>query len=164
MRRILGTIAIAVALLLAGASPSSAQIRAPKAKQQRILPKNGPKAGLKGKAAPGAALERFMRMSPEEQRAVLEQLPPARRRQVMQRLRALLLLSQEEQRLLRGRFDAFSSLEADRQEALRGGIQELRQLSRPDRRGRLADPWFRQRFSEDELQLLYEVAGVPDPE
>jgi hypothetical protein len=160
MRRILGAIAIVVALLLAGASPSSAQIRAPKAKQQRILPKGG----LKGKAAPGEALERFMQMTPAQQRAVLQQLPPARRRLLVQRLQALQLLSPEERRLLRGRFEAFSSLGADRQEAVRGGIQELRQLSRPDRRGRLADPAFRERFSEEELQLLYEVSGVPDPE
>lgn len=171
MKRTLGAIAITVALLLAGVSPSSAQgPRGPKGKQG-IFPA-GPKGALKGggkakgrqKGAPGDALERFLQLPPEQQRRALQQLPAPRRRIVMRRLQAIQLLSPQERRILRGRFQAFSDLAPDRQAAVRREIRQLRQLEPDEQRKALASPDVRDRFSDDELQLLDDVIGMPDQE
>jgi hypothetical protein len=141
-------------------SPVSAQAPKNRAKAKSgILP---PNKQQKQKGVPGAALERFLQLSPEQRRQALAQLPPARRRLVMQRLQTLELLSPEELRLLRGRYQAFIDLPAERRQALREEIRTLRALERPARRQRLTSPEVRDRYSEEELQLLCEVSGMPD--
>jgi hypothetical protein len=161
MKRTLGSIMMAVVLLAAGTSPSSAQIRpkAPKNKQG-VLPNQGRVNKQKGQ--PGEALERFLQLSPAERRAALQRLPAERRREIMRRLQALELLAPEELQQLRGRYQIFSGLPPARRQAIREELRQLRQLPQPERRRRLADPELRGRFSEEELQLLYEVAGQPE--
>jgi hypothetical protein len=85
-----------------------------------------------------------------------------RQRQILQRLNALDQLSEDERGLLRGRLQLFSGMRAARQQALRAELQNLRQLSREDRRRRIGSDEFKQTFSEEERQLLYDVFGPPD--
>jgi hypothetical protein len=150
--------ALALGLLLMSSAPEL-HAQAGKNKAARILEKQ---KRLK-EAKQQQILERFLNMSPEQRRQALEQLPPARRRQILQRLQMLELLSDEERRLLRGRYQLFLDVPPARREALRSEIRELRQLPQQERRRRLASDETKQRFSADELQLLYEVAGMPDP-
>jgi hypothetical protein len=139
-------------LILFAASPADAQIRA-KAKQ-RILNQQKQKQEKQADA-----VERFLAMSPEERRQALAQLPPQRQRQILQRLSALELLSDDERTLLRGRQQAFTSMTAVRRQAVRAELQNLRKLSREDRQRRLASDELQQSFSEDERQLLNDVFG-----
>jgi hypothetical protein len=133
--------------------PADAQIRA-KAKQ-RILEKQQKQAD---------AVDRFLAMSPAERRQALAQLPPARQRQLLQRLKALELLSEDERNVLRGRQQAFTSLLPARRQAVRQELQNLRKMSRDDRRRRLASDDLKQNFSEEERQLLNDVAGDQPPQ
>jgi len=107
------------------------------------------------------AVERFLAMSPAERRQALAQLPPARQRQILQRLKTLELLSEDERGLLRGRLQAFSGLQPDRRRAVRAELQNLRKLPREDRQRRLGSDQIQQNFSEDERRLLYDVFGQP---
>jgi hypothetical protein len=72
------------------------------------------------------------------------------------------LLTDEERRLLRGRFQALAALEPRRQAVVREEIRKIRQLPPRERRDYLGSDETKQRFSPEELQLLYEVAGMPD--
>ncbi|MEO5924027.1 MAG: DUF3106 domain-containing protein [Bryobacteraceae bacterium] len=142
-----------VALLgLFAMSPADAQIRA-KAKQ-RILEKQQQKQQKQDDA-----VERFLAMTPAERRQALAQLPAARQRQILQRLKALELLSEDERNSLRGRQQAFTTLPPVRRQAVRAELQNLRRMSREDRRRRLGSDEIKQNFSEDERQLLNDVAG-----
>jgi len=141
-------------LALFTVAPADAQIRA-KAKQ-RILNQKQQKQQKQADA-----VERFLATSPEERRKALAQLPPARQRQILQRLNTLDLLSEDERGLLRGRLQAFSSLQPDRRRAVRAELQTMRKLPREDRQRRLSSDEIRQNFSEDERQILYDVFGPP---
>ncbi len=146
---------LTVALLaLFAVAPADAQVNA-KAKQ-RILNQKQQKQQKQADA-----VERFLAMSPAERRQALAQLPPARQRQILQRLRTLELLSEDERGLLRGRLQAFSSLVPERRRAVRAELQNLRKLAPEDRRRRLGSDEVQQNFSEDERRLLYDVFGQP---
>lgn len=157
-----------VGLLLAGSvSHVSAQIpRVGKGVKQRpILPKdkakqNRLKAAKQAKQA--AILERFLQMSPQARAQALQQLPQARRRQILERLNTIEMLSDDERRTLRGRFDQFSGMRLERRQAVRTELRQLRGLSSEERRNRLASPELREQFSDEEIQLLDEVAGQPE--
>lgn len=151
-------ITIAMLAALAG-MPADAQTVRQKAKQ-RILEQQKKEQQKKGKQQKQAdALERFLQMSPQERRQALAQLPPARQRQILQRLAALELLSEDERELLRGRLQAFSGLPPARRQAVRAELQNLRRMTREERRRRLDSDSLKQNFSEEERQLLYNVAG-----
>jgi protein-tyrosine-phosphatase len=145
-------------LVLFAASPADAQIRA-KAKQGIINQKQLKQQKQQKQAD---AIERFLAMSPDERRKALAQLPPQRQRQILQRLRTLELLSEDERNLLRGRLQDFSGMTVDRRQAVRGELQNLRKMSREDRRRRLGSDEVKQNFSEEERQLLYDVFGQPE--
>jgi hypothetical protein len=103
------------------------------------------------------ALERFLSLPPQQQRRLLEQMNPARRRQAQALLQAWDLLSDDERANLKGRFSALMSLPQDRRQAVRQEIRILRLMSTEDRRKRLAD--IKSRFSPGEMDILYGVAG-----
>lgn len=146
---------LTVALLaLFAVSPADAQVRA-KAKQ-RILEQQKRKQQKQADA-----IERFLAMSPEERRKALAQLPPARQRQILQRLKTLELLSDDERALLQGRLQVFSGMTVDRRQAVRAELRNLRAMPRDDRRRRLDSDEVKQNYSEDERQLLYDVFGQP---
>ena len=165
---LLRAVAMTVGLLLAGSvSHVSAQVpRAGKgAKARPILPQNKAKLN-KNKAVKqakqAAVLERFLQMSPQARAQALQQLPQARRRQILDRLNTIEMLSDDERRTLRGRFDQFSGMRLERRQAVRTELRQLRGLTAEQRRARLASPELREQFSEDEIQLLDEVAGQPE--
>jgi hypothetical protein len=164
-------VAITVGLLLAGSvSHVSAQVPGvgkgvgKGAKARPFLPQN--KAKQKNKAVKqarqAAVLERFLQMSPQARARALQHLDPQRRRQILQRLNTIELLSDDERRTLRGRFDQFSGMRLERREAVRTELRQLRGLTPQERRNRLASPELREQFSDDEIQLLDEVAGQPE--
>jgi hypothetical protein len=130
-----------------------------KAGKRSVLPPNG-KAKAK-QAKQQAILERFLQMSPAERRRALAQLPPDRREQILRRLNALELLSDNERHMLRGRFEAFADLAPDRRQAVRQELQQLRRLTPAERAERLASAVLREKFSDEELRLLEEVADGP---
>lgn len=138
---------------LAGVLPAQDQPLRPKAK-----------AALKQKQLQqqrqAAALERFLTLPPQQQRRLLQQMAPERRRQALALLDAWNLLSDDERSSLRGRVESFTTLAPDRQRAMRQEIRILRLMTPEDRRKRLAD--IKPRFSEDEMQILYGVAGNSD--
>ena len=146
---------LTVALLaLFTVAPADAQVNA-KAKQ-RILNQKQQKQQKQADA-----VERFLAMSPEERGQALAQLPPARQRQILQRLKTLELLSEDERGLLRGRLQAFSGLAPERRRTVRAELQNLRKLPPEDRRRRLGSDEIQQNFSEGERRLLYDVFGQP---
>jgi hypothetical protein len=151
---------ITVAMLgLFAVAPADAQVRA-KAKQG-ILKQQKQQKQQKPRQQVDA-VERFLAMTPQERRRALASLPPARQRLILQRLRTLELLSDDERNLMRGRLQAFSGLPANRQPVVRRELQNLRQMSAEDRRRRLGSDELQQNFSEEERQLLYDVFGPPE--
>lgn len=107
----------------------------------------------------GDLLERFLALPPEQRQRMLQQLNPERRRQLQQRLGAVELLSEAERQALQGRMQTFAAMPPERRQAVRAELQYLRNLKPEDRRRRMASEDFRQGFSEEELQLLRDVAG-----
>ena len=153
--RFLSAVAMVAGLLLVGGvEPASAQTKA-----KQLSPKAKLKAKQLKQAKQAAVLERFLQMSPQERDQALRQLPPAQRQRILRRLDAVGSLSLEERRSLRGRFDTFLDMPPERQPVVRRELQQLRQLTPEQRRNRLASPELRDKFSEDELRFLSEVAG-----
>jgi hypothetical protein len=147
MRRTISLVMLALALATA---PAMAQPGARlKQKQQKQLKQQD-------------AIERFLNMPPEQQRQMLQQLPPDRRRQLQRTLQALELLSPEERDLLRGRTQRFAAFPQDRRPAIRAELRYLRGLKPEDRQRRMSADDFRQQWSPEELQFLQEVGGQQD--
>jgi hypothetical protein len=138
----------------------------PAAWAQEVLPreKAQKQKQLKQQQRENDIVERLLAMPPRQRERLLSQLPEERRRRILARLEVLELLSPEERGQLRGRFDAFSAFPPPRQRLLRRELQNLRNLQRPEvRRRRLAELKASGQFSEEEMQLLYEVSGAPPP-
>jgi hypothetical protein len=128
-------------------------------------------------------LDRLERMSPEERRRALEKLPPERRQRIEERLRQYESLTPEERERLRRQFEQFRQMPPERQQALRElyqrfrelpedrrravrrGVWELQRLGEARRQFRLSRPWFQNRYSPEELEMvreLLEVATAPE--
>jgi hypothetical protein len=141
-----------------------AALAEPVVQAQPLTPQEKAKALRQLKQLKGApAIERFLAMTPQQRERALAALPPERRQQILARLQALELLSDDERELLRGRLQAFTSLPPARRQAVRREIQALRALPRPQRLRRLESPELRENFSEQELQLLRDVTGPRNP-
>lgn len=108
------------------------------------------------------AIERFLSMPVDEQRKLLQQMTPERRRQFQRTLQALELLSPDERDLLRGRVQRFAAFPPDRRPLLRAELRYLRGLKPEDRQRRMAADDFRQQWTSEELQFLQEVGGQAD--
>lgn len=130
------------------ASPVPAQQLRQKAKQQKMLP------------LPAPAVQRFLRMSPEDRERALAQLPPERRQQVEQRLARLQQLPPDQLQGLQDLYPAFTNLRPVRRQAVRQEIQQLRQMRPALRRDRLASD--SSSFSPEEMEILRRVTGIPE--
>jgi hypothetical protein len=109
---------------------------------------------------PAPAVQRFLQMSPEDQERALSKLTPQRRQQMEQRLSRLQQLPPEQLQRLQDLYPAFTSLRPVRRQAVRQEIQLLRRLRPAERKDRLdgdADD-----FSPEEMDILRQVAGVPE--
>lgn len=142
--------AVLFAALLASPSLSLAQDDAPQPKA-KLNQKQ-----LKQQLRQGA-LDRFLALPPQQQQRLLNQMAPARRKQAEALLQTWQLLSDDERKLLQGRYEALMNLPQPRRQAVRKEMQILRLMTPEDRRKRLAD--VRSRFSDDEMKLLSDVSG-----
>ena len=147
------------------------------AKVPRIGAAGGGQA-TKGLGAP--AVERLVKMNPEERKKALQKLPPERRKQLEERLRQYDRLTPEQKAKLYGQYQNFSGLSAEqqahlrklfqrfnnfppeRQGALRAEVQKMQALPDADRRARMNSDEFRNRYNQREQALLAELAkAVP---
>lgn len=138
-----------------------------------------------GKRPPGAGprpgrpiLERWNRMTPEEKKRLLENLPPERKKQLEERLESYNQLSPEERERLKERYEFFRQLPPEKQERMRRYYrrfstlsddrrqllqQELRELSRldaADRHARMNSDEFRSLYTLSEQQLLQDISEL----
>lgn len=131
---------------------------------------------------PGAdaftVLERFERMTPEQRKRFLGNLPEDRRRQFENRLghyrrmtpeqrqqvreqyELFRYLPKPQQDALRRTFLRFNDLAANRRRLLRREYQRLRLLPDADRRARINGDEFRSRYSLGEQQLLDDMSKL----
>jgi hypothetical protein len=105
---------------------------------------------------PSKQLERFLKMSPDERKKALSQLPPERRAAIERRLERYESLTPEQQERVNRRLDTFQSLPIGRRVAVRQELQRLRQMSFRERRDALNSEEERKKFSPEEYQLLRE--------
>lgn len=128
------------------------------------------------------ALEKLRRMAPAERERALQDMPPARRRIIEQRLERWNRMAPERKQRLQGSFENFRQMKPEQQEHLRNlarkfnetmpmekrvdGRRALMQLRRLDPEGRkrfLASPRMKDRFTDSERELLSEMAEtMPD--
>jgi hypothetical protein len=102
-------------------------------------------------------VERLERMTPQERRERLKQLPPERQKQIEQRMQRLQNLSPQERQRLRQRFEEFQKLSPERQSAVRDELQSLRRMSPVERKARLESGELKSRFDGRERRILNEV-------
>jgi hypothetical protein len=153
----------------------------------------GPKGGFRfpGKGPLGAGrnaaqfqrqLERLQKMSPEERRKALDALPEERREQFERRLEEYRQLTPGERERLARQLSNFQQLPPERQKAIRQmrkqlaempprrrrllgrELMDLRGMNEEDRQARLASPELKDRFSDEERQLLGDLSSVLEPE
>lgn len=113
---------------------------------------------------PGPALQRFLRMTPEERRQALAQLPPARRQQLLQRLNRLLQLTPEQRETLVRHYQTFQGMAPGRRLLVRQAITRLRLVSDERRKEYLDSTEAKLLFTPTELQFIGEVVGLPELE
>ena len=111
------------------------------------------------KRVPPRAIERLENMKPEEREKALSRLPPPRRAQVERRLNQYERLTPEQREQAKQRLEQFQSLPMERRAAVRRELQILRLMNTEDRKQRLSDPKFQERYSAQELQLLKDSLG-----
>jgi len=113
---------------------------------------------------PGPAVERFLKMPPEQRQRALAQLPADRRQQIEQNLARLEKLTAEQRTQLEHRFQIFDALPPARKNVIREAIASLRAMGPAQRRAVLEGDDAKLRFNADELQLLRGVVGLPEIE
>jgi len=114
-------------------------------------------------------------MSPEQRERELAKLPPARAKQIRQRIWAYNHMRPEQRQALSERYQAFSQLPPEKQQVVRERLREFRQLPqarqslvhrevvqlrslpKPQRRERLNSEEFRSRFSPQERQVIRDL-------
>jgi hypothetical protein len=141
--------------------PASAQVRpGPLVRQLKLKQKQ--KQGKQLQPLPGVAVERFLRMSPQDRERALSQLPPDRRQQMEQRLRRLEQLTPAQRAQLDRRYQIFEGLPPARRVVVREAIARLRAMPPAQRKAVLEGDDAKLRFNPEELQLLRNVVGLPE--
>jgi TolA-binding protein len=133
-------------------------------------------------AQQGRALEKLRRMAPEERERALQDMPPARRRMMEQRLDRWNRMAPARKQRLQGSFENFRQMRPEQQENLRSLVRKfnetmpaekrvdgrralthLRKLDPEARKKFLASPRMKDRFNDSERELLAEMAeNMPD--
>lgn len=145
----------------------------------------GMRGGPRAKGRPGPSglrmVERLNAMPAEERRRVLGDLPPHRRAELEKGLERYQKLSPEERERLSHRFRSFQRLSAGEREAMRDSFRrmialpegrrdavrremaELRQLSPETRQTRLASEEFKEKYSQEEREIMQNLSkAIPD--
>lgn len=156
---------LGILLAAASAPPAKAQ------KAQQVPGRPAAQAQL-----PPNAIDRWNRMSPQERERELAKLPPARARQIRERIRWYNHMAPEERQALRQRYQTFSQLPPDKQQivrqrlrenhefplarqlAIHSEIQHLRSLPEAQRQALMNSGEFRGRFSPQEQQIIRDLA------
>ena len=113
------------------------------------------------KRVPPRVIERLENMKPEEREKALSRLPAPRRAQEERRLDQYERLTPEQREQAKRRLEQFQSLPVERRAAVRRELQILRLMNAEDRKQRLGDPKFQERYPPQELQLLKDSLGGP---
>lgn len=158
-------------------APAAAQFRP---KGGLILPRKGPAAREATQFQ--KQLDKFQRMTPQQRRRALNALPPERRELFERRLEEYRSLEPDERQRLARQLDNFRQLPPERQKAVRemrrkladmpagrrrlmaGELQQLRGLEDEARRERLSSMELKERFSDEERQMLNDLSSVLEPE
>jgi hypothetical protein len=181
MRILLTILALCVALPLAAEPQAGPKFKGPRGAGM------GPRGGGPGKGPimrrGPAPWERLQRMSPEERREALRNLPPERREAMEKRLESMRNLSPEERDRLRGSLEKFQDMTPERQQQLRESFRQFSETfppeRRPDaqrmirrlrmtsdeeaRRHLLSDRRYLDQFSEEERKVIERMAAeMPD--
>ncbi len=127
-------------------------------------------------------LDRLQRMPPEQRRRALNALPPERRQLFERRLEEYARMNPEQRERLARELDNFRQLPPERQRALRDTrrklagmpVQRRRQIARElrnlrgmddeQRRARMDSSEFKERFTEEERQMIGDLSSVLEPE
>ena len=138
-----------------------------------------PKVGAQkapGMNNPANPVQRFLRMTPDEQERVMEKAPPqqqARLREQLERFQSLppqqrdWLIRQwqafdrlptEKQQLVRQAFEGFNQLPDDRKMLVRAEVNALRRLPENERLTRIGSEEFRNKYSSGEQQIVSGLA------
>jgi hypothetical protein len=127
-------------------------------------------------------LERLQRMTPEQRRRALDQLPPERReamrkrleewertdpeerRRMQQQLAEFRTMPPEQQNRARRVFRQFQLQPPERRALMREELDAIRPLSLDERRGRMNTAAFKEKFSLAERRILLEFSDLFPPE
>src|SRR5580704_12830053 len=144
-----------------------------------------PKAPAAG--APGSGknrrtiIDRWNRMSPEEQQKALAKLPPDRRKKFQEQLDQYKSLTPEQRRDMRSRLQMFSQLppekqnqarrvwgqygklQPDRQPLVRNEFENLRSMPEVERNARINSDEFRSKYNANEQSILRDFSGLLSP-
>jgi hypothetical protein len=103
---------------------------------------------------------RYRRLDPERQERLRKRLqefnslPPEQQERILQRMETWEHLTEEQQQQARRLFRSFRRLPQDRKDALAGALRELRGMSPEERQQAIDSEPYRNRFSDEELDLL----------
>lgn len=136
------------------------------------------RANASRQALNAPVLMRFLEMSPEERNAALSRLPPARRKQIEQKLEAfskrpaaqqarvldqrqrLMALPPEKQAVAREALNQFRAIDGPRRLVIAGQLKRLSAMTPDERAEVLSRPRFRARFSDAELEMMNNLIGI----
>jgi hypothetical protein len=152
---------------------------------QRTMGHLPPKAPASGPPAAGknrrTIIDRWNRMSPEEQQKALAKLPPDRRQKFEQQLNQYKNLTPEQRRDMRSRLQMFNQLPPekqnqarrvwgqfgklpqDRQPLLRNEFENLRAMPEAERSARINSDEFRNKYNANEQSVLRDFSGLLSP-
>ena len=135
-----------------------------------------------GELHPGdVALQRFLKMTPEERQNAIAQLPPQTQRQILQRLQQyqtmppqarerlfsqlelLHSLPPQRQNQVRRSLQQFQTLPEDRKSMIRQEMARLSAMPEEERRARMNSEEFRNIYSPSEQQMMGNMAEVLPP-
>lgn len=131
-----------------------------------------------GNPAGEKLFERLLKMNPEERDKALANLPPARRRQIEQRIRnlqskppaaqartlnqleRLAALPPERRTQVRQSIRQFNQLPRDQKGTIRQEMQRLSAMTAQERRARMSSEDFKSHYSPDEQKMIGDLAEV----
>ena len=139
-----------------------------------------PPPAQRGKQPP-TIVDRWNRMSPEEQQKQLAKLPPERRKRVEEQLKQYKNMTPEERRQYRSQMEMFSQfpparqqqvnrlsrqfsqMPKDRQTMMTGEFDKLRGMSDAQRGARINSDEFRNKYNANEQKFLGDMSGLLPP-
>jgi hypothetical protein len=162
------------------APPKSAPAKPPADSPK--APSGGTSNGAPRIYVPLNPLQRFLRMTPEEQERVIEKapaaeqarmreaidrfnrMPPAARARIFRLSEELSSLPPAQQALVTRQMNAFNKLPDERRELAGGELRALLRMSPAARESRFASEEFKTRYSPEEQQMLRDLAWNLPPD